>query len=57
MLSSFVASSDIAPVSRSVLESGISSFGGKLELEMSPEDGCECVDDSEDFDVEALIAG
>ena len=51
-LSSFFAS-----VSGSILEWGISPFGGELEL--SPECGFECTDDSEEFDVEggeALIA-
>lgn len=55
-LSSFFASPEIESESESVLEWGISPFGGELEL---GEGGFECVDDSEDFDAEsdeAIIA-
>ena len=57
-LFSFFASSETASEfeSRSVLEWGISPFGGELE---PGEGGFKCIDDSEDFDVEsdeAIIA-
>ena len=55
-LPSSFASPGIVSASEFVLEWGVSPFGGELKLE---EGGSECIDDSEDLDVEsdeAIIA-
>ena len=42
----------MVPLSESVVERGISPFGGESELKASSVGGFECIDASEDFDAE-----